>query len=157
MLGYGLRLGVASALAYLVAALLDLDHAGWAAAACLLVARPQVDLLKSRGLGRVLAVTIGALAAVLVLAADPPNLIYSALVVTVLAVATATIGSRWYISSAFTTFFVFIMLLYDDPAHTTQKFDERVGETILGVALAYLFGWAVPALLATRTAGPPDS
>jgi len=31
----------------------ELDHPGWAPAACLLVARPQLDLLQSRGIGRV--------------------------------------------------------------------------------------------------------
>jgi len=146
LLGYGIRLGIASALAYLVAAGLDLDHAGWAAAACLLVARPQLDLLQSRGVGRVVAVTVGALAAGIALRADPPDAVYAVLAVVVLAAAAATCASRWYISSAFTTFFVFLLLLFDHPDQTAQKFDERVGETILGVALAYVFGWLVPAL-----------
>jgi hypothetical protein len=147
MLDYGIRLGLAAALAYLVAVGLDLDHAGWAAAACLLVARPQVDLLRSRGVGRVLAVCVGALVAAGVLRADPPNVVYAALAVVVLAAAAATSASRWYVSSAFTTFFVFLLLLFDHPEQTTQKFEERVGETILGVVLAYVFGWLVPALM----------
>jgi uncharacterized membrane protein YccC len=147
MLDYGIRLGLAAALASLVAVGLDLDHAGWAAAACLLVARPQVDLLRSRGVGRVLAVCVGALVAAGVLRADPPNVVYAALAVVVLAAAAATSASRWYVSSAFTTFFVFLLLLFDHPEQTTQKFEERVGETILGVVLAYVFGWLVPALM----------
>jgi hypothetical protein len=153
MLGYGLRLGMAAAIAYLVAVGLDLDHAGWAAAACLLVARPQVDLLQSRGVGRVVAVTIGAAAAGIALRADPPNGVYAALAVAVLASAAATSASRWYISSAFTTFLVFLLLLFDHPEQTAQKFDERVGETVLGVGLAYAFGWLVPALM-NRTGRP---
>lgn len=144
MLRYGVRLGTAAALAYLAAAELELDHAGWAAAACLLVSRPQLDLLRSRGVGRVLAVVVGALLAAVTLAVQPSNAVYSALVVLVLAAVAATAGSRWYITSAFTTYFVFIMLLYDDPAQTAQTFDERVGETVLGVALAYLFNGAMP-------------
>jgi hypothetical protein len=73
MLGYGVRLGVAAALAYLVAVGLDLDTpVGRRRRACS-SPRPQVDLLQSRGEG-------------------------------------------------------------------------RVGETVLGVALAYVFGWLVPAL-----------
>jgi hypothetical protein len=147
MLDYGVRLGIAAAIAYLVAVGLDLDHAGWAAAACLLVARPQVDLLQSRGVGRVVAVTIGAAAAGIALRADPPDAVYAALAVVVLAAAAATCTSRWYISSAFTTFLVFLLLLFDHPEETAQKFDERVGETVLGVALAYVFGWLVPALM----------
>ena len=63
---------------------------------------------------------------------------------------------RWYITSAFTTFFVCLLLLFDQPRQAVQKIDERVGETIVGVALAYLFGWAVPELVA-RTRPPADA
>jgi len=147
MLGYGVRLGVAAALAYLVAVALDLDHPGWAPAACLLVARPQLDLLQSRGIGRVAAVTVGALAAGITVRAAPPDLVYAVLAVVVLAAAAATCTSRWYITSAFTTFFVCLLLLFDHPEQAAQKIDERVGETVIGVALAYLFGWVVPELL----------
>lgn len=147
MLGYGVRLGIAAALAYLAAVALDLDHPGWAPAACLLVARPQVDLLQSRGVGRVAAVAAGAVAAGLVLGADPPDPVYAVLAVALLASAAATCTSRWYITSGFTTFFVCLLLLFDHPEQTEQKISERVGETLLGVALAYLFGWVLPELM----------
>jgi uncharacterized membrane protein YccC len=148
MLDYGIRMGVAAAIVYAIAAGLDLDHPGWAPAACLLVARPQLDLLQSRGVGRVLSVTVGALAAALLLLADPANYVYAIVAVAVLAAAAATAGSHWYITSAFTTCLVFLMMLNEHPEQTTTKFNERVGESILGVAAAYLFGWAVPALRA---------
>jgi uncharacterized membrane protein YccC len=73
MLGYGLRMGAAAALAYLAAALLQLDHPGWAPAACLLVARPQVDLLQTRGRAAS-SVTAGALAGAVLLRVDASNL-----------------------------------------------------------------------------------
>lgn len=98
-------------------------------------------------MGRVVAVILGALAAALMLRIAPPNGVYAAIAVLVVASAAATAGSRWYITSGFTTFFVFLMLLFDRPGETTQKFNERVGETILGVGLAYLFGWALPWLI----------
>ena len=156
MLGYGARMGFAAAVAYLVASALALDHPGWAPAACLLVARPQVDLLQIRGVGRVLSVAAGATLAALVLDADPPNATYAVLVVGVLGAAAATVGSRWYITSAFTTFFVFLMLLRGTTGETAAKFNERVGETLLGVALAFLFAWAVPSLLARRGRDGPE-
>lgn len=146
MLDYGVRMGLAAAIVYAIATGLELDHPGWAPAACLLVARPQLDLLQSRGVGRVLSVVGGAVAAALLLRANPSNYVFTILAIVVLAVAAGTIGSRWYITSAFTTLLVFVMLLNGHPEETVGKFNERVGETILGVAAAYLFGWAVPAL-----------
>jgi hypothetical protein len=55
MVWYGTRIGIAATIGYAAASALDLDHLGWAPAACLLVARPQLDLLQSRGVGRVLS------------------------------------------------------------------------------------------------------
>ncbi|MBV9922784.1 MAG: FUSC family protein [Pseudonocardia sp.] len=94
MLDYGIRMGLAAAIVYAIAAGLGLDHPGWAPAACLLVARPQLDLLQSRGVGRVLSVTVGALAAALVLRADPADYVLAIVAITVLAAASATARSR---------------------------------------------------------------
>jgi uncharacterized membrane protein YccC len=74
--------------------------------------------------------------------------VYAAAIVVVIGCAAATAGSRWYITSAFTTFLVFVMLLSGHLDETTARVNERVGETILGVAAAYLFGWFVPVLRA---------
>lgn len=153
MLDYGIRLGLAAAVVYVIAAGLGLDHPGWAPAACLLVARPQLDLLQSRGVGRVLSVTAGAVTAALLLHADASNAVLAVVALAALAAASGTAGSRWYVTSAFTTLLVFLMLLYGNLADAPSKFHERVGETVLGVAAAYLFGWAVPALR-QRLRGP---
>lgn len=152
MIGYGIRMGAAAAIGYLIASWLSLDHPGWAPAACLLVARPQLDLLQSRGVGRLLSVVAGAAAASLLLRAEPSHAAFAIVTVVMLAAATGTTGSRWYITSAFTTFFVFLLMLNDHVDQTVGKFNERVGETFLGVVLAYLFGWALPALLAKSSA-----
>jgi uncharacterized membrane protein YccC len=147
MLAYGMRLAVAAASAYLIAASLGLDHPGWAPAACLLVARPQLDLLRIRGIGRVVSVAAGALAGALLVWVDPPSGVYAIAALVVLAAAAATAGSRWYITSAFTTFFVFLMILGPHPEQTEQKLVERIGETMLGVGLAFVACWLVPWLL----------
>lgn len=146
MLDYGIRMGIAAALVYLITASLGLDHPGWAPTACLLVARPQLDLLQSRGIGRVASVVVGGLAALALLRVEPPNVVLAVGALAVLAAAAGTVGSRWYITSAFTTLLVLVMMLSGHPDETTSKFNERVGETVLGVAAAYVFGWAVPAI-----------
>lgn len=150
MTGYGARLGTAAALAYLITSGSGLDHPGWAPAACLLVARPQVDLLQSRGIGRLASVSIGAAAGVLLLSVEPADSIYAVLAVVVLGCASATAASRWYITAGFTTFFVILMVAAGDEGEAVAKTNERIAETVLGVALAYVFGWALPAWTAHR-------
>lgn len=93
-----------------------------------------------------MSVTLGALAALLLLQLGPSNVAWALIAVVALAAASGTAGSRWYISSAIPTLLVFVMLLSGHPEESTSKLNERVGETVLGVAAAYLFGWAVPAL-----------
>ena len=69
-------------------------------------------------------------------------------VVAVVVGAVAARTSRWYITSAFMTFLVFVMLVGEGPEQASAKVEERVGETVIGVGLALLFGIAVPALVA---------
>jgi hypothetical protein len=155
MLGYGVRMGAAAALAYLITSSLDLDHPGWAPAACLLVARPQVDLLETRGIGRVASVVAGGLVAGVLLHLSPPDGVYAVCALAVVACTAATVGSRWYITSGFTTFLVLLMVLIGHEDEAVSKFNERVLETFLGVGLAYLFGWALPSLTHALTRGRP--
>jgi hypothetical protein len=150
MLRYGLLLGTGSAIAYLVASAWHVDHPGWAPAACLLVARPVAGLLRTRAVGRVLAVAAGACLAIAVVEVDAVPAVLAVLAALTVVAAAAMRTSRWYITSAFTTFLVFLMLLGPDVEQAQQAFVERVGETVLGVGLAVLFGIVVPQVLAGR-------
>jgi hypothetical protein len=145
--GYGLRLGLAGALAAVIGFGLHLDHVGWACAAALLVMRPSADMQRVRSVGRVLSVVVGASLGVVMALVAPAPALYALVVVAVVTLAAATHRSRWYLTSAFTTFLVFVLLLFETPDDAAFRFGERVGETILGVAIAYLFGLAVPEVM----------
>jgi Fusaric acid resistance protein-like len=126
--------------------LLDLEHVGWACAAALLVMRPAAEMQRLRSVGRILAVAAGALAGVGLVRLDPAVGWYGVAALVAVVCAAATQRSRWYVTSAFTTFLVFLLLLYSDPDAAGSRFDERVVETLLGVGLAYLFALALPSL-----------
>ena len=82
--------------------------------------------------------------------ASPPAAVYSIATIVAMAGAGGTRQSRWYVTPAFSTFFVFLLLLYSDPQTATSRFNQRVLETLLGVGLAYIFGLALPALARKR-------
>ena len=149
-LGYGLRLGAAGATAAAIGFIADLEHVGWACAAALLVMRPSADMQRLRSAGRILAVAAGALAGAALVRLHPPAAVYSVAIIAVIASAGATHRSRWYVTAGFTTFLVFLMLLYSDPQTATRRFNERVLETLLGVGIAYFYGLALPALARQR-------
>lgn len=148
--GYGVRLGAAGATAAAVGFLLDLEHVGWACAAALLVMRPAADMQRLRSVGRIIAVAVGALAAIELVRLSPSGWAYSLATVAAVAAAGATHRSRWYVTPAFTTFLVFLLLLYSRPQDAASRFNERVLETLLGVGLAYAFGLGLPALARQR-------
>ena len=140
-LDYGIRLGLAGATAAAVGFILDLEHVGWACAAALLVMRPAPEMQRLRSIGRIIAVAVGALAAILLVKAAPPAGVYSAAVIVAFGpVAGGTHGSRWYVTPAFTTFLVFLLLLSSDPSTAQSRFNERLLETVLGVGIAYFYG-----------------
>jgi Fusaric acid resistance protein-like len=145
-LGYGVRLGGAGATAAAIGFLLDLEHVGWACAAALLVMRPAADMQRLRSVGRIVAVAIGALAAIGLLRLSPSAWAYSLAAIAAVAGAGATHRSRWYVTPAFTTFLVFLLLLYSRPQDAASRFNERVLETLLGVGIAYAFGLGLPAI-----------
>lgn len=93
-LEYGVRLGAAGATAAAVGFLLDLEHVGWACAAALLVMRPAAEMQRLRSVGRVLAVAIGALAAIAIVRLGPSPWVYSLAALAAVAGAAATHRSR---------------------------------------------------------------
>jgi hypothetical protein len=150
MLGYGVLLGLAGSTGAAIGFLLHLDHVGWVCGAALLVMRPSQGLLRLRGIDRVWSVLVGAAAGCALVLLRPPPVVLAVAVVVALAALAATKGSNRYVTPIFTTFLVFLLLLVDNPEETTGRFFERMGETLLGVALAVIFGLLVPALLARR-------
>ncbi len=147
---YGIRLGLAGAIAAALGFALDLDHVGWPCAAALLVMRPSSEMTQLRSLGRVASVFIGAGAAVVFVGQDPRTAVYALSAILVVTGAAATRSSRWYVTSMFTTFLVIALLAQAGPSEAVQGFDERVAETAAGVALAYLFGMVVPTIRGRR-------
>jgi len=152
--GYGVRLGAAGATAAAIGFVLDLEHVGWACAAALLVMRPAAEMQRLRSVGRIVAVSAGAAAAVALVRIGPTGFTYGVAAIAAVSAAAATHASRWYVTPAFTTFLVFLLLLFADPATAGSRLAERVGETALGIAIAYMFGLALPAAAAARRRSP---
>jgi uncharacterized membrane protein YccC len=150
MVDYGVRLGLAGATAAAIGFALDLDHVGWQVAAALLVMRPVAEMQRLRSVGRVVSVAVGAFTAAGVAATSPPDGVYAVAAASVLVAAGATQPSRWYVTPAFTTFIVISLLLYARPEDTAYRVGQRIIETIVGVAIAYLFGLFVPELRRRR-------
>ncbi|MFF2485667.1 FUSC family protein [Microbacterium sp. NPDC058062] len=155
MLVYGIQIGLAASLAAAAGFLLGVDHAGWACTAALLVSRPDRHQLGTRAWGRALSVTAGAIVACAIAATAPTPVAIAALILLTLAVATATAGSRWYIFPFFSTVIVLSLLQLGEADAAAHWFLERVGLTLLGVALALGAAWSVPALARTFRVGDP--
>ena len=121
-----------------------LDHVGWATAACLLVMRPSAEMTRLRGAGRAASVTAGALAACLLAVVGAEPAVLAVAIGGALTGLAATRKSRWYVTGAFTTFLVILLLVYGVPSQAESRLVERVAETLLGVGVALVFGIGPP-------------
>lgn len=144
MVVYGVQIGLAGAVGAALGFAWGVDHPGWAATAALLVSRPDRRQLDSRGRGRVISVTGGAILACGVAAVSPASAVIAVVVLVILAVGTGTVGSRWYVFPFFSTTIVLSMLLLGETEPPAHWFLERVGLTLVGVALALGAAWFVP-------------
>lgn len=144
LVGFGIRLGLAGTIAASIGFALGLDHVGWAAGAALLVMRPSAQLVVSRALARAASVVAGALLGGAFMLTQPPDWLMGLAALILLTVLTALAGSRWYVTGGFSTFLVFMALLGGNSGDTVHRFWERTLETMLGVALALVFGLLVP-------------
>jgi hypothetical protein len=151
MLVYGILLGAAASTAAAVGFLLGLEHVGWATGAVLLVMRPVRGQLILRSVGRAISVLLGAFAAAGFAVLDPGPLLIGCAVTVIIGALCATQESRWYIAPGFTTFLALTLILSTSTASPAARFVERTVETLLGVALALLFGALVPAGIAVLT------
>lgn len=156
-LDYGLRLGAAGATAAAIGFALDLEHVGWACAAALLVMRPAAEMQILRSIGRIASVIVGGAAATALIALSPQEPWYALAAAVPIIAAAATRASRWYVTPAFTTFIVILLLLYSDPGDSAVRFTERVVETLLGVGLAFIFGLLIPKLRASGAHDVPQT
>lgn len=153
MLVYGIQIGLAGALAAAVGFALGVDHPGWACTAALLVSRPDHAAMVARGWGRAVSVIAGALLACGIAALSPASVVFGALLVVLLALGTATAGSRWYVFPFFSTFVVLSLLLIGDTETPAHWFAERVAMTLLGVGLALAAASIVPPLVRRISGG----
>jgi len=156
---YGVLLALTAATTATFGFATHVEHVGWIVGAALLVMRPSQEMQEIRSVGRLVAVLLGAFSASVLLAIGVPTWVIAVVAPAAIVCMAATHTSRWYFTAAFTTFLVFLMLLYQQTGsgQIEHRFFERVLETVAGVAIAYFFGLLVPKLLAyvSRRHSPP--
>ncbi|WP_243228482.1 FUSC family protein [Microbacterium sp. CIAB417] len=148
LLGYGILLGLAAAIAAAIGYLLGLEHVGWATGTVLLVMRPARGQVILRSAGRSASVFLGALAAMVVTLFDPGGILIAVLIAVAIGAMSAMRESRWYVAPAFTTIVVLTLILSTSTSSPGARFLERTVETLIGVGLALTFGAAIPSLVA---------
>ncbi|MEV0461143.1 FUSC family protein, partial [Catellatospora methionotrophica] len=141
-LRYGGLLGIAAAIAAASSLALSLPHPGWAAAAVLLVMRPDLTLTTARSWGRALATVAGAGTAYAVLGWYPAPWLIAVIAGGYLVAAVGISNARRYAIPLPTAFLVLTLLLYHSAsqAEIQSTFLLRIAQNLYGVTLALLFG-----------------
>lgn len=156
---FGLRLGLAAALGTALSFYFDAEYAGWIVGSTLLVMRPSEEMMELRSIGRGVSVFVGSVVAAWLLTLDLSAVTIAVVGSGAIIAMAATNASRWYVTPAFTTFLILWALLYGQAssANIHDRFNERVLSTLLGIAIAYVFGFLAPKLMQRRSAVRPDT
>jgi uncharacterized membrane protein YccC len=118
---YGIKLGIGVSIATLLVYLLNFQHVGWAPTAVAIILRPQQDLIKRRGFGRVAGTFVGILVAWLMYHVFTQDLARAAIIGTVGAVSVGY--SRTVLSSlpiASTTAIILLLAISETTLFSVQ-------------------------------------
>jgi hypothetical protein len=150
---YGLRLGLAAAVGTALCFSFGAEYTGWIVGSTLLVMRPNDEMMELRGAGRAVSVFAGGVVAAWLLTLDLSPLAIALVGAGGIIAMAATNASRWYVTPAFTTLLILWALLYEQAtnANIEHRFSQRVLGTLLGIGIAYVFGFLVPKLTRRRT------
>ena len=136
VLRHAVRVAVVASLGETIGLVLPFGHGYWAPLTAVMVMRPDFSQTYSRGVGRIAGTVLGVLvASVVLLLSHPGTWVCAALAVVCIAGAYTTIRTGYAAMSACVTGYVVFLLAMDGgEVFTTAR--ERVGETLLGGALA---------------------
>jgi uncharacterized membrane protein YccC len=147
VLRHAVRVGVVAAVGETIGMLLPFGHGYWAPLTAVMVMRPDFSQTYSRGVARIVGTALGVVLASLVIAglgawsAAPDDWVLAALAVVAIGGAYLTILTGYAAMSACIAAYV-VFLLAMDSTGLLSTAEERVGETLLGGALA-LIAYAV--------------
>ncbi|MFC1442719.1 FUSC family protein [Streptacidiphilus sp. N1-10] len=142
VLRHAVRVGVVAAVGETIGMLLPFGHGYWAPLTAVMVMRPDFSQTYSRGVGRIVGTVLGVVfASVVIWSAAPNDWVLTALAVTAIGGAYLTILTGYAAMSACIAAYVVFLLAMDSNGLVSTA-EERVGQTLLGGALA-LIAYAV--------------
>ena len=138
VLRHAVRVGVVAAVGETIGLLLPFGHGYWAPLTAVMVMRPDFSQTYSRGVARIAGTVLGVVLASLVIrAAAPDDWVLTALAVVAIGGAYLTILTGYAAMSACIAAYVVFLLAMDSNALVSTA-EERVGQTLLGGALALI-------------------
>lgn len=141
---YAVGFGAAAALGLGFGFVLELDHLAWAAAAAIIIMRPDPGLLIGRAVGRSLATLAGVAVASLVFHTGPAAAVLAVVVLATLAAILAVRASPWYVTAAGTGLLALLASGVAGDEEFRITLDDRLLETLVGALLAVAFGVGFP-------------
>ncbi|HTE25625.1 FUSC family protein [Flavitalea sp.] len=141
---HSIRIALAALSAYIVGLFFPLGHSYWILLTVIVILKPAYGLTKKRNFERLLGTLIGAgLGALLLLLIKDRTAILILMAIT-MAGAYSFLRTRYFISMVLMTLYLLLMFHLLDPNDFNSILKDRVIDTAIGSALAFLFSYLLP-------------
>ncbi|RYZ18720.1 MAG: FUSC family protein, partial [Sphingobacteriales bacterium] len=141
---HSLRIALAALSAYTVGLFFPLGHSYWILLTVIVILKPGYGLTKKRNLERLLGTVIGAGAGAAMLFVVKDRTFILVLMAISMVAAYSFLRIRYFLSMILMTFYLLLMFHLLDPNDFTSILKDRVIDTLIGSALAFIFNYLLP-------------
>jgi len=138
---HSIRIALAALCAYVVGLFFPLGHSYWILLTVIVILKPAYSLTRKRNLERLAGTVIGAGLGALLLFLIHDRIAILILMAITMAAAYSFLRRQYFVSMTLMTLYLLLMFHLLDPADFNAILQDRVVDTVIGSALAFIFSY----------------
>lgn len=135
---HSLRVGLAMVAGFIASSFLNLGYGYWVLLTIFVILKPAYSLSKQRNVQRLVGTFIGALLGLIIIFLIRNNTWLFIVLVIFIILTYSFIRTKYTVGVVFMTAYVLIMFFLTDSTHFVTVFENRIVDTIIGSAIAFL-------------------
>lgn len=140
---HAVRLTIALLIGYLISLFFPLGHGYWILLTIAAIIKPAYGLTKQRNIQRLVGTFSGGVIGFVILFLMPGNTVIFIIMIIMMILSYSLLKVNYGLSSATLTIFLLLAFYFMDPADINEVLQDRVIDTLIGSAIAYVIAYFV--------------